>query len=216
MLGAHTARRPLQLTALGLVLLFLGLLAYGLAVKSPSDTIDTRLSEGRTAPAPGFDLRLLQLGRPAAPLAEKLAPALRYGRLSLSELRGVPVVLNLWASWCAPCREETPRLEHAWKAAGDESLAIVGLDMQDVTHDARGFMREFGVSYPNVRDPSDDVARAWGATGIPETFFVSARGEVVGHVVGAVSSDQLRRGIAAAISGKPLGALEGGARRQTR
>lgn len=88
--------------------------------------------------------------------------------------------------------------------------------MQDVTEDARNFMRDFNLSYLNVRDQSNDVALNWGVTGIPETFFVGARGKVVAHVIGALSVQQLREGMGAAERGRPLGALEGGDRRSTR
>mgnify|MGYP003288677035 CR=1 FL=1 len=95
-------------------------------------------------------------------------------------------------------------------------MLFLGLDMQDFPEDARDFIREFQLSYPHVRDPGDDVARDWGVTGLPETFFISARGRVVAHVIGAVSARQLDDGVRAAVAGRPLEALEGGARRPTR
>jgi cytochrome c biogenesis protein CcmG, thiol:disulfide interchange protein DsbE len=82
--------------------------------------------------------------------------------------------------------------------------------------DARDFLRELGLDFPTVKDRSNDTAREWGVRGIPETFFISARGDVVGHVIGAVSPQQLDEGIAAALSGRPRGADEGGERRPTR
>jgi cytochrome c biogenesis protein CcmG/thiol:disulfide interchange protein DsbE len=93
---------------------------------------------------------------------------------------------------------------------------MLGLNMQDLTGDASDFMREFRISYPNVRDQSDDVAIDWGLAALPETFFIDARGRVVGHVIGAVSGSQLRAGISAARSGQPIGARSGGDRRPTR
>lgn len=87
--------------------------------------------------------------------------------------------------------------------------------MQDVTGDARGFLSEFGATYPSVRDRSDEVARDWGVTGLPETFFIDRRGRVVGRVIGAVSERQLRDGVLAARRGVPLGARQGGDRRST-
>jgi len=88
--------------------------------------------------------------------------------------------------------------------------------MQDLTEDARDFMREFGVSYLNVRDQSNPVARRWGVSGLPETFFITGRGNVVSHVIGVISEEQMRAGIAAARSGRPAGLLEGGDRRSAR
>jgi cytochrome c biogenesis protein CcmG/thiol:disulfide interchange protein DsbE len=136
--------------------------------------------------------------------------------LGLSELRGHAVVLNFWASWCPPCRTEAPRLERAWRQARRRGVAFLGLDMQDVSSDARDFLDEFEISYPNVRDPGNDVALDWGLTGLPETFFLRRDGRIVGRVIGAISSDQLRRGLAAALAGRVVGNLAGGERRSTR
>jgi len=205
--------RALSLLTVGL---FVALLAYGLISKAPDDTIDTSLGRAQAPPAPGFELPVLQLGDLGSPLDRRLAPALADGRVDLRELRGTPVALNFWASWCVPCRVEAPRLERGWKSARGRGVAVVGLNMQDVTEDARNFMREFGVSYLNVRDKSNDVALDWGVTAIPETFFVSRRGRVVAHVIGAISNAQLRGGVTAALRGRPLGALQGGERRGTR
>jgi cytochrome c biogenesis protein CcmG, thiol:disulfide interchange protein DsbE len=215
-MGKGTALRHFnRIGVLVAVLLFLALLGFGVYRKAPDDTIDTSLSRAEAAPAPGFELPVLQRGRVGARLKATLAAVVADGRVSHAELRGVPVVLNFWASWCPPCREEAPRLERGWRAARGRGVLFIGLNMQDVTSDAREFMREFGISYLNVRDESDAVARDWGTTGIPETFFLGRDGKVVAHIVGAISPAQLRDGVAAALSGRPLGALRGGARRST-
>jgi cytochrome c biogenesis protein CcmG/thiol:disulfide interchange protein DsbE len=95
-------------------------------------------------------------------------------------------------------------------------VVFLGLDMQDVSSDAREFLEEFGISYPNVRDQGNDVATDWGVAGLPETFFLRRDGRIVGRVIGAVSSDQLHVGINAALSGRVVGSLSGGDRRSTR
>jgi cytochrome c biogenesis protein CcmG/thiol:disulfide interchange protein DsbE len=95
-------------------------------------------------------------------------------------------------------------------------MLFVGLDMQDITEDAKHFMDTFRVDYLNIRDPSNDIARKYGVTGVPETFFISARGEVVAHVIGVVSEKQLAAGMAAAKAGRPQPAREGGARKPAR
>ena len=87
--------------------------------------------------------------------------------------------------------------------------------MQDITDDAHAFVRDAGVTYPSLRDRSNGVAHRWGVTGLPETFFVSAQGRVVGHVIGAVSPGQLADGIAAARAGRAQGVQSGGDRRKT-
>jgi cytochrome c biogenesis protein CcmG, thiol:disulfide interchange protein DsbE len=209
-------RRTGRVAAIALVGLFIALLAYGLTTTSTDSSIDQRLGKNRAAPAPRFSLEVLERGTLPPPLARRLSPALADGRLGLGELRGSPFVLNLWASWCTPCREEAPRLQRGWDRLGRSGVVFLGLDMQDIRSDARDFLSEFHLTYPTIRDPGKDVARRYGATGIPETYFVSSRGEVVGHVIGVVSNGQLATGVAAAKTGRPAGARKGGARRTTR
>jgi cytochrome c biogenesis protein CcmG/thiol:disulfide interchange protein DsbE len=209
------ATRRLTGTALAVVViaaLLVALLAYGLVAGGVDSGIDDRLAEGRAAPAVQFSLPVLQRGD----LREPWRTAFADGELAPRELRGTPFVLNFWASWCPPCRSETPRLERAWRDARPEGVLMLGLNMQDFPEDARSFLAEFEVSYPNVRDRSDEVGRKWGVTGLPETFFIDARGRVVGHVIGEVSAGQLNDGIAAARAGRVLGDRQGGDRRSTR
>jgi cytochrome c biogenesis protein CcmG, thiol:disulfide interchange protein DsbE len=214
--AARAAGARLGLVAiLSLIAALLALLAYGLTASSPDDTIDGRLAQRRAAEAPALELKVLQQGS-LGPLTDELRPALADDRLALDELRGIAVVLNFWASWCPPCRSEAPLLERTWRSLRGQGVVMLGLNMQDLTGDARDFVREFRISYPNVRDQSDDVAIDWGVAALPETFFIDARGRVVGHVIGAVSYSQLRAGISAARTGKPGGARSGGDRRPTR
>jgi cytochrome c biogenesis protein CcmG/thiol:disulfide interchange protein DsbE len=126
-------------------------------------------------------------------------------------LRGAPVVLNLWASWCSPCRAESDPLEDASREWAPRGVAYLGLDIQDLRGDARRFMREQGLTYPSVRDSGRSTADRYGATGIPETFFIDRRGRVVGHVVGAINAKQLRLGSQATLSGEVVGRSSGGA-----
>ena len=171
---------------------------YGLESRGPDDAIDGALAEGRAATAPAFTLEVLDRGKIPPPCGRPLGGALADGRLSLAELRGTPVVLNLWASWCTPCREEAPRLQKGWERWGPRGVAYLGLNIQDLRGDARGFAQKFGITHPSVRDARRGVADSYGATGIPETFFVDARGRVVGHVIGVVSERELAVGARAA------------------
>jgi cytochrome c biogenesis protein CcmG/thiol:disulfide interchange protein DsbE len=198
------------------IALFIALLAYGLLTKAPNDSIDQSLADGRSAAAPAFSLELLDRGELPARLAPTIESAGTDGRLSLKELVGTPVVLNLWASWCSPCRQEASVLESGWQRWGGRGVLFLGLDIQDVRGDAHAFLKELGIRYPTIRDPSKGVANDYGATGIPETYFLSSRARVVAHVVGVVSDRQLDSGVEAARAGRVVGKEEGGARRKTR
>jgi cytochrome c biogenesis protein CcmG, thiol:disulfide interchange protein DsbE len=195
-----------------LVAAFVALLVYGLASKGTDDRIDGALASGRAAAAPGFSLEVLARGDLPARLERPLGTVLERSRLSLAALRGHPVVLNLWASWCTPCREEAGRLERSWRSLGPKGVLFLGLDIQDLRGDALGFLAKYGATYPSVREPGRDVANSYGATGIPETYFVDGRGRVVAHVIGVVSSAQLAAGAKAAAAGRVAGRTSGGER----
>lgn len=215
--GAPRRSRPwLRAAVVVGALAFLALLGYGVASEAPERTIDESLARGEAVAAPGFDLPVLQTGALGPELESVVGEAAGDGRVSLDELRGTPIVLNFWASWCEPCRSEAEALEDSWRSARGREVLFAGLNMQDLTDDAREFTSEFGNTYLNVRDESNGVALDWGVTGLPETFFVSAEGEVVGHVIGAVSAEQLEAGVGAAEQGRPLGSIEGGDRRSVR
>ena len=197
--------------AIAVAVSFVALLAYGLATKSSNTRIDDALADGRAIVAPGFDLDVLQRGD--APGRSRLSAALADGKLNLKELRGSPVVLNFWASWCTPCREESPDLQRQWRRTRATGVVVLGLDQQDITDDARAFIQEFGLTYPMVREGGNATSQRYGTTGLPETFFISPAGRVVGHVIGVAAPDQLRLGVAAARAGRPLGVEEGGEQR---
>lgn len=202
-----------------------GLLAFGLASKAPNKGVDESLANGIPAQAPkfelpglysddgaiapSFELSTLRKGAISARLARTARQAFADGQLSLSELHGTPLVINFWASWCHPCREEAPVLQRGWQRDGKRGVLYLGLDMQDNSEDARSFLSEFGISYPTVRDTGDDVARSFGATGIPETYFLDHRGKVVGHAVGVLNPTLLAAGVRGALSGKVVGRLAG-------
>ncbi len=211
-------RGPLwpRLLALVTIALFVALLGYGLLTQAPDTDIDQALAESKAVPGPSFELSVLQRGTLGPRLERALRAPLADGRVGLGELEGRPVVLNFWASWCPPCRTEAPVLEAAWRRAAPDGVLFVGLNMQDVTADARDFIGEFDISYLNIRDQSNEVATDWGLTGLPETFFLDKRARVVAHVIGAISKRQVRQGVAAAVNGRALGSLEGGDRRGTR
>ena len=116
-------------------------------------------------------------------------PVLGGGTMSSEDLKGSPVVLNFFASWCAPCREEAPVLQEAWERYRDEGVRFVGVNVQDTAAGARAFVREFGITYPVVRDADQDVAEDLRVYGLPQTFFVTdewtLHGAEAGDTVGA-------------------------------
>ena len=118
----------------------------------------------------------------------------RAGSLQLSTLRGKVVVVNFWASWCHPCREEAPALEAASKRFGDKAV-VVGVDVRDASGAARRFLRTYDLTYPAVHDNRDVTWPKYGLTGLPETFFLDRRGRVVQHVISQVSPAEIRAGI---------------------
>ncbi len=194
----------LAVSALALAAIIVGLLS-----KPPDTRIDGRLSVKRAAPAPAFSLPLLAGGALPKNPSPRLAAALQSGRLSLAALRGTPVVLNIWASWCHPCREEAPILAAGWKSARRDGVLFLGLNMEDGEDTAKAFLTEFGIGYPIVRESGSAVARSFGATGIPETYFLDRGGMVVAHVIGALSSKTLAAGTKAARTGEVLGLIAG-------
>lgn len=204
--------------SIGLVLAasFVGLLAFGLLTRAPDSSIDDALAKAQPAQSPGFKLEVLTGGTPPTALAPLLTRATSDGTLDLDELRGTPVVLNFWASWCTPCREEAPLLQRAWTKYGPDGVVFLGQNMQDTPGDAREFIAAFKQTFPTVRDPTNETARAWGVIGIPETYFIRSDGRVVGHVVGVVTTSQLARGIADARAGRAERPRAGGERRPTR
>ncbi len=148
------------------VLLVVASLAYGVTTRGPG-----QLQEG---PAPAFTLELFD-----------------GGELSLSDLRGQVVVLNFWASWCAPCRAEAPMLELVWQRYRGQGVSVVGVDYQDTEPPARAFIDEFGITYPNGSDPRSRIASAYGVQGVPETFVITQDGEIAKVFVGSPTELQL-------------------------
>ena len=120
----------------------------------------------------------------------------------LEDLRGRPVIVNFWASWCMPCVEEFPLLRAAAERHADDGLAVVGIVYQDRTGAARDFMARNGGTWPALMDPGDEVASAYGIVGPPETFFIGRDGRIVARQIGQFSATSLEPKVAAIIDGE--------------
>jgi cytochrome c biogenesis protein CcmG, thiol:disulfide interchange protein DsbE len=110
------------------------------------------------------------------------------------DLGGRPLVLNVWASWCTPCRKEMPDFQAVYRRVGDR-VGFLGLDQTDQVDAARRFVAETGVTYRLAADPHGTAAAKLGVVGLPTTLFVGADGALRGRRVGAMTADQLRAAI---------------------
>ena len=155
---------------MALVASLLGLLAWKLAEP------DGQRASGR---APEFTLKRLD----------------GQGDMSLASLRGKAVVVNFWASWCRPCRDEAPLLDETYRKYRRRGLVIVGVAVRDFSEDSRRFARRYGMTYPIVKADGNRIERDYGITGVPETFFVDREGNLVGDpIAGPVdASDEIER-----------------------
>ena len=137
------------------VLALVGLLAFGLLNKGA-----TKIAVGEQVP-------------------DKVLPALPGpGHGSIAEYRGKWVLVNLWASWCPPCREEAPALQRFYERNKADNLTIVGINVQDNEDDAAAFLREHPTGYPQLRSIGNERSAAFGTRGVPENFLVNPKGDL--------------------------------------
>jgi cytochrome c biogenesis protein CcmG, thiol:disulfide interchange protein DsbE len=137
----------------------------------------------------GMFALLLLLGwtmiqRAAPPLAQGNAPAFELTSfegqvLKSSELRGKPIVLNFWASWCVQCRDEAAELQAAWAKYRDQGLMVIGVDYVDTESEAKKYMGEFKITYPNGMDVGTKISSTYRITGVPETYFITRDGKLL-------------------------------------
>jgi len=170
-----SARSAIALLA---VLAFVGLLTFGLLSKGSAG-----IAVGEVAPA--STLPRLEGG----------------GNGSLTDYRGRWVLVNFWASWCVPCREEAPALEEFQHRHGDGGFTVLGIDSRDLSGDGRAFVRRFGLSYPQLRDGDGALAHDFGTTGVPENYLIGPDGKVRLLVRGPVTADYLKSDVAPLLPG---------------
>jgi len=116
----------------------------------------------------------------------------------LSDYRGKTVVINFWASWCAPCRDEAPALEQGWQIHQNNDVVFIGINTWDSEAKAQDFMQSFGLSFPNALDERGTVAVEYGMIGIPETFFIAPDGTISRKIIGGVDVASINEAIAEA------------------
>ncbi len=129
--------------------------------------------------------------RVSRPANDFTLPLFSGGEITLSSLKGDPVVINFWASWCDPCRDEAPALEKAWQLYRDRGVTFIGVDLQDTEEAALAFIEEFGITYPNGPDLNGRIMIDYGVGGIPVTFFVDREGMIASRWVGPVDENML-------------------------
>jgi cytochrome c biogenesis protein CcmG/thiol:disulfide interchange protein DsbE len=181
-------RLALQVGAVATVAALLGLLVQQTMAKEAGPHLVSEVNAGTRPLAPDFRLSVLWPHTQTWPAA--LRPALADGHLSPRELRGYPVVMNFWASWCVPCKAEAPRLVASARAHTGE-VVFLGVNVQDFESDARRFLGRYQTNYVSVRDGGGSTYGAYGLTGLPETYYLDRAGRVVAHSIGEISSEEL-------------------------
>ena len=173
--------RPLPIAVVVATVALVSLLAYGLASGEGTRTLDDAIAHGERPQAPNLDLPPLHGNGP---------------KQTLADYRGKVVVLNVWASWCTPCRDESPLLERWHKRIKPQGGTVLGVDVQDIDSDARKFIEEFKLTYPHLRDKEgDDMRSDWGVVSYPETFVIDRRGRVAALGRGPVDEEFMRTGV---------------------
>jgi cytochrome c biogenesis protein CcmG/thiol:disulfide interchange protein DsbE len=164
--------RTVGFAAIGLAIFgFLALTAFSFV--SGGDRVDEAVTSGSDTAA-NFTLTLFD-----------------GGEFFLSEHAGKPILVNFWASWCPPCREEAKLLQRTWGIYEDKGVVYVGVDTQDTEPAARAFLTDFGVTYPNGIDSDNAISRSYQAFDLPTTVFIDRKGTIVKRWIGAIPEQQL-------------------------
>ena len=141
--------------------------------------------------ATGLSNKTSATGRSGEQLIGKKSPdffaaAIDGDPVALSNYLGSPIVLNFWASWCPPCRDETPHFEKIWRLYRQKDVVLLGINVQDTLADADEYIKEFDVTFTNAIDKDGKIMVDYGVTGLPVTFFIDREGIIIGRWVGSI------------------------------
>lgn len=130
------------------------------------------------------------------PLSQGIAPdftleTFEGETITLSQFRGQVVVINFWASWCDPCREEAPYLEATYRKYQDQGVVFIGVDYVDTDREARAYLEEFDITYYSGPDLGTRISDAYQIQGVPETFYIARNGEIRGVKLGPLVAPEL-------------------------
>jgi cytochrome c biogenesis protein CcmG, thiol:disulfide interchange protein DsbE len=140
----------------------------------------------------GLQLASQNLSQPTSGRAPEFETVTYFGsRLHLADLRGKVVVLNFWASWCGPCRVEAPDLQHIYETYRARGVEFLGISYLDTEEDARGFMRDFGLTYINAIDEGSRISDLYHIEAVPETFIIDQNGDIAHFFLGPIDVEEL-------------------------
>ena len=165
---APTSRKIILIVGMVLLVILIGVFDVNL---QRYESVDLQ-----SRPAPDFTLSLYD----------------RYGTapIALADLRGQPVVVNFWASWCTECYREAALLEEAYKDYKDQGVVFLGVAHLDTEKDALAYLDKYGVTYPSGPDLGDKISQSYGITGVPETFLIDRQGNITHVQIGPVERSQ--------------------------
>jgi cytochrome c biogenesis protein CcmG/thiol:disulfide interchange protein DsbE len=169
---------------MGIVVVVVAIIAFALAPKGAPTDGSLPISDPKGYMAPAVDLPQLN----------------GTGNLSLASLKGKPVVVNFWASWCTTCKQEALTVAAAEKKWRDKGVIFVGLDSLDKQDAAKAYEKEYGIGYTSLFDPDGKQAPIWGVTGYPETFFIDKSGRIVSKFISSIDEATMDSSIQAIVS----------------